>query len=204
MAPGYSATETSSVSLGGKSYDAHYLVGNYYQWNTVTAGSGIGLTSPKSASTNPNKLANAPSSICPKGWKLPTSGKYTNNGIIWPFDLEDSFYRLLYAYGYPETGSLSDPTAPVPGWKISATNPNVSMDGKTRIDYSPMYYVRSGIMNNTLGYLGNGLYWSSTITPATVVGSNLVLYHLNFTYHTIFPTQDSSQYGGFSARCLAR
>ncbi len=40
-------------------YDPHYLVGNYYQWNTATAGSG-GL------SANPS----AKNSICPKGWRL--------------------------------------------------------------------------------------------------------------------------------------
>lgn len=43
-------------------YDAHYLVGNHYQWNTATAGTGGTITS-----------GQASGSICPKGWKLPTS-----------------------------------------------------------------------------------------------------------------------------------
>ena len=46
----------------GNEYDAHYLVGNHYQWNTATAGTGGTITS-----------GQASGSICPKGWKLPAS-----------------------------------------------------------------------------------------------------------------------------------
>ncbi len=43
--------------------NAHYLLGNHYAWGTVTAGSGSVATGEQ-----------AGSSICPKGWRLPTSG----------------------------------------------------------------------------------------------------------------------------------
>ena len=49
--------------MSAAEYDAHYLAGNYYQWNTATAGTGGTITS-----------GNAAGSICPKGWRLPTSG----------------------------------------------------------------------------------------------------------------------------------
>lgn len=52
--------------------NAHYILGNYYQWNAATAGTG--------STTEANKQA--PSSICPKGWKLPTS----NDAIAGSFD----------------------------------------------------------------------------------------------------------------------
>ncbi len=42
--------------------NAHYLVGNYYQWNAATAGTGGAITG-----------GQANGSICPKGWKLPES-----------------------------------------------------------------------------------------------------------------------------------
>lgn len=42
---------------------AHYIVGNHYQWNAATAGTGGSITE-----------GQATSSICPKGWRLPTSG----------------------------------------------------------------------------------------------------------------------------------
>ncbi len=47
-------------------YDAHYLAGNYYQWNAATAGTGRTITN-----------ANASGSICPKNWQLPNSGTAT-------------------------------------------------------------------------------------------------------------------------------
>lgn len=46
--------------------NAHYLVGNYYQWNAVTAGTGGTITS-----------GQATNSICPKGWRLPTNNNST-------------------------------------------------------------------------------------------------------------------------------
>ena len=51
----------NGATVSGNQYDAHYLVGNYYQWNTATAGTG-GLM----------ETGEATSSICPKGWRLPT------------------------------------------------------------------------------------------------------------------------------------
>ena len=52
------------VDEQAKTYDAHYLVGNLYQWTAATAGTGGSFSSG----------ANATGSICPKGWTLPTGG----------------------------------------------------------------------------------------------------------------------------------
>ena len=49
-------------TVSGSTYDAHFLIGNFYQWNAATAGTGGTITSQE-----------ADNSICPKGWKLPTS-----------------------------------------------------------------------------------------------------------------------------------
>ena len=49
--------------ISGSTYNAHYLVGNLYQWNAATAGTGGTI----------DNYANATDSICPKGWRLPTS-----------------------------------------------------------------------------------------------------------------------------------
>ena len=48
--------------ISGNTYNAHYHVGNHYTWNAATAGTGGTITS-----------AEATDSICPKGWRLPTS-----------------------------------------------------------------------------------------------------------------------------------
>ncbi len=59
-------------------YDAHYLAGNYYQWNAATAGTGGTITD-----------ANATGSICPKNWKLPNANS----------DAKGTFKYLLTQYG---------------------------------------------------------------------------------------------------------
>ena len=51
--------------VDGNTYDAHYLVGNYYQFNSATAGTGASVTI---------RYDDASSSICPKGWRLPSRG----------------------------------------------------------------------------------------------------------------------------------
>lgn len=65
-------------------YDAHYLVGNRYQWNAATAGTGGAITN-----------ANAAGSICPKNWKLPNSNSVAKN----------SFGYLLQQYGVSSSAS---------------------------------------------------------------------------------------------------
>jgi uncharacterized protein (TIGR02145 family) len=59
--------------------------GAYYSWLTATAGSGATVTTPNS---------DAPYSICPKNWSLPTSlfGAYTENS--------NQQYRYLIATAY--------------------------------------------------------------------------------------------------------
>ena len=61
---------TDGTIIDGNTYDAHYLAGNYYQWNAATAGTGASVTS---------NGDNASSSICPKGWKLPANGSSTGS-----------------------------------------------------------------------------------------------------------------------------
>ena len=52
-------TDGVTYDVSTQTYDAHYLVGNYYSWNAATANS-IGYNS-----------GTATQSICPKGFKLP-------------------------------------------------------------------------------------------------------------------------------------
>ena len=77
------ADGTSNETISGTTYNAHYLVGNMYQWNTATAGSGGTITS-----------AEATDSICPKGWKLPTSNNTANGSFYYLLDQ----YSLISSY----------------------------------------------------------------------------------------------------------
>jgi uncharacterized protein (TIGR02145 family) len=55
-------TPTSIPTVANNDEFAHYVLGNHYQWNAATAGTGGTITD-----------GQATSSICPKGWRLPTS-----------------------------------------------------------------------------------------------------------------------------------
>jgi uncharacterized protein (TIGR02145 family) len=56
----FTAYNTPTTANGD--VNAHYILGNHYQWNAATAGTGGLITS-----------GQATNSICPKGWRLPTS-----------------------------------------------------------------------------------------------------------------------------------
>ncbi len=52
-------------SLDGITYDAHYLIGNFYSWSAATAGTNDNLINGQSRG-----------SLCPKGWVLPPNGAF--------------------------------------------------------------------------------------------------------------------------------
>lgn len=85
-----------TVNKAEKSYDAHYLIGTYYQYSAATAG----------GSVNGDNVSRY--SICPKGWQLPWAGGQ--------YDSFNSFYNLWNQYGTLDT---------VHGTGLS-TNPNTA------------------------------------------------------------------------------
>ncbi|MCQ2049687.1 MAG: hypothetical protein MJZ22_01590 [Candidatus Saccharibacteria bacterium] len=117
-------TQTEGYStLPADSVDRHYARGDYYSWRTATAG--VGTTSITSADVN--------ESICPAGWRLPTSNSA---------DANYSFGNLVKQYGYTGTNeSASDVT----------------------LLASPLFFARGGnIYSGSLDYQGSrGFYWSS-------------------------------------------
>ena len=109
--------EAADYKVGGAcaQYDAHYLIGNYYQWNAATVSSGGNIINTE-----------AVSSICPAGWTLPLSGE-SNNAK------SGSFYNLLAKYGL---------TTSLDGNGIDGLSYNISLAPLwyIRIGYSTPYY----------------------------------------------------------------
>ena len=91
--------EVAVVDEQAKTYDAHYLVGNYYQWNAATAGTG--------GSDIDEQYQEASASICPKGWTLPSRGTSSTTG--------NDFYGLTNAYSISSNtaGSTAITQAPL-------------------------------------------------------------------------------------------
>lgn len=120
-----------------KEYDAHYKIGNYYQWVTATAESGLKL------SVNG---ATATSSICPKGWQLPEAptGSITTS---------KSFANMFRAYGI-----VND---------VSENGETLSEKNGYGLYWKPFYGTPSGYIAPYDGYLERfmewGGAWSSTL-----------------------------------------
>ena len=111
--------------ISGSTYNAHYLVGNLYQWNAATAGTGGTITSRE-----------ATDSICPKGWKLPTSHN-SNSG---------SFQALMNAYS------------------ISSNTAGSTAITQTPLYFNPSGFVLSGSLRDAgnYGYYWSSTAYSST------------------------------------------
>lgn len=76
------------ADIEAKTYDTHYLLGNYYRLSTATAGS-----------ANLSVVANIDESICAKGWKLPT-GLGTQTDYELARSTDKSYSKLLQDSGF--------------------------------------------------------------------------------------------------------
>ncbi len=188
---------TSNNVIDDLTYDAHYLTGNYYSWSAATAGSG--------ADAGNVEGTQAANSICPKGWKLPTStdklGTGTQTNTVIPagnensFDVPGSFAYLFRQYGLATAFNAGNVTT-----QSTATS-NPLTDGNTYNIYdAPLYYLRAGQVNfPRIDIAGNsGYYWSS------VVDNSSHAFGFNFAHGNIFnPSQLGVHWYGYSVRCVA-
>lgn len=181
----------TTVDEAKKIYDAHYLAGNYYQWLAATAGSGNGLVS-TGAEEDALKLKDAPDSICPKGWALPAAGRNTVTGA--PYDRENSYYRLLLAYGYPEAG----------GYNLSSKNGYTPMINGNGLDaaVAPLYFVKGGGVEVSLGALRSVGYsgYSRSRTAYLEAGTAFAT-----GWNSVVWVSDGLvDSGGYNVRCVTR
>ncbi len=134
-------------------YDAHYLAGNYYQWNAATAGTGGTITN-----------ANASGSICPKNWKLPNSRNVSRSGF---------FYFLLSQYGV--SGSLEG-TSSVNGntYNIALSPLFITRSGYIWPGYTPPFRSagQEGSLWSSLAYSEAGRAYFLNVNNSGVGPSN--------------------------------
>ena len=152
----------------------HYHAGNYYNWTAAIASN--------NSSSLTTQYANAPNSICPKGWRLPIATN-ADQSIY-------EFGEMLYRQGITaqKIGSPVDYTA----------------NGFNNIRKAPLWFIRAGMIAD--GAVRNGaimsLYSSNTVFD---YDSDYVL---NIDKNSVYPSTyyDGwySKSGGKSVRCLAR
>ena len=143
---------------------------SYYSWDTATLGSGRNITT---------ENTDADYSICPKNWRLPTSGGMSNEG--WK---RGDFYTLASAYGANlENNSFVN----------SSTFFESAGYGTT-----PDFLLVGGYMSGSFNSGGNyGFYWSSTSGP----GSQYARF-LQFTSYSVDSGHGLNRWLGQSIRCL--
>lgn len=138
----YTYTGLVSVDFSSKTYDPHYLIGNYYQYNTATTGTAGGILS--------NSIINAPSTICPKGWTLPKR---------WSSSFGD--YSNLFATYNHKLSDIMNQAILVPAGAITR-------DGFSSIGSAGQFPIKS-IHNNT--YPNNAYFMTFDSSQATVLNT---------------------------------
>ena len=151
---------------------------SYYSWDAATLGSGRTITT---------HGADAPQSICPKGWRLPTIRVQSASN----WQTESDFYALAHQYGLDsntETGEDDNGfyTQAGPG-----TTPNFLLAGN---------YDDGSFYDDDSIYSGGsyGIYWSSTSYDESIARS------LCFDRKYVSSADPYFRYYGFSVRCLFR
>ncbi len=163
----------------------------YYSWNAATAGTGGTDSSNAIAANN-----QAPSSICPKGWTLPTGGRAgdANTESTW-----SDYYKLFRNMGLTiSTSSLS--ATGYTNWGSGDLDiVQNKLDSNSKVIYNFKYtgYVFNGSFGSGTGY---GDWWSSTAFDA----SNA--YYLRIDSSGVYPgtNYDSRRYYGYAVRCVMR
>ena len=144
---------------------------SYYSWDAATLGSGRTIAT---------ENTDAPHSICPKGWRLPTSR--TTSATNW--QTTSDFYVMAHQYGLDSTTSTSESDADFYDNAGPGTIPNFLLAG---------YY-----SNGSFEVGGSrGSYW-----PA-VSGSNTSRTRsLYFDSSSVNSALNNTRNFGFSVRCL--
>lgn len=151
LAAAPSAADVVALGVNGQSgveRAKHYLLGNYYQWNTATAGTGGAITSGQAAD-----------SICPRNWKLPISNSQANG----------SFYYLLAQYGLQanvSSGSHNIAENPLFFVRSGAINPAYSPNSSYQAaEHQGYYWSSTPSPNGTYAYYLN-FYTGANTRPS--------------------------------------
>ena len=147
---------------------------SYYSWNAATLGSGMDISSDNT---------DAPYSVCPKDWKLPTS-----RSTLELAKTSSDFYQMAVHYGLNPADVNENPDAA----------PNLcNLGGGCSTNTVPRF-LRAGHYNgSTFAYGGaTGSYWSSTASSSTIA------HNLGIHSGLVNSASSNDRRFGFSVRCL--
>ena len=151
---------------------------SYYSWDAATLGSGRNIST---------ENTDAPYSICPKGWRLPTT--YHGSGTA--AEATD-FRALMIAYGGSNSIQIYD----------STTNPTgATLYSKFGQDTTIPNFLLSGRYTDSSLYYGgsDGYYWSATSSSSSAAARNLY-----FVSSYVKSADLSIRRVGFAVRCILK
>ena len=164
----YNSGNTTNCGISGQDTPCY----SYYSWDAATLGSGRAITT---------ENTDAPYSICPKGWRLPTSGSSSSNE--WK---RGDFYKLATAYGANLESAYIDSS--------SATGSNFYNNaGPGTI---PGFLLAGRYLGGSF-LSGESYYWSSTSSSDTNSARSL-----NFNSSRVYSGSLPYRSNGLSVRCL--
>ena len=177
-----SGTETNCGGLNQKTQCY-----SYYSWIAAT----LGGKQANGTTAQTSNGYNAAASICPKGWKLPTSTTSNANAQTSPNWKTGDWYALAKAYGANlESNYLNN---------SSATGKNFYNNAGPVNNSIPNFLLAGGYSSGSFDNGGSGgYYWSST----SYNSSKAYLLYSHSSY--INSAGNSYRRYGYSVRCLAK
>ncbi|MBR3385962.1 hypothetical protein IKG68_00080 [Candidatus Saccharibacteria bacterium] len=150
---------------------------SYYSYNAATLGSGMNITTDNT---------DAPYSVCPKGWKLPTS-----RSTLELAKTSSDFYQMAIHYGL-NPADINETSDAAPTFCTSAGD----CSGAPSIPH----FLRAGHYYGSMFYNGSayGFYWSSTASGSPSARS------LDFYSGYVYSANSHYRRDGFAVRCLLR
>jgi len=167
----YNSGNTTSTCTGSGCY-------SYYSWLAATAGGKD--SSGNAVSTNGY---NAAYSICPKGWRLPTSTTSNANAQTSNNWKTGDWYALATAYGANLESNYYESAATFYNNAGPGTTPNFLLAG--------VYGRGSFLYGGSYGY-----YWSSTASSSTRA------YGLYFDSGSVASAYNNDRMSGYPVRCV--
>lgn len=172
------------IDYEAKTYDAHYAIGNYYQFNAAAARTG-GVGVVNTTTTD---------SVCPKGWKLPLGG----SGFA---ETKGSYQYLMKQYGITSVvGGTTTYDDNAQGYNIAKKPLYIAMSGN--ISVTPGASTQSAVVGNMMSY------WTS-YARGVLGGSETLPNYLGAIFgvnkNGLAPSdENASRWHGRNVRCLAR
>ena len=150
---------------------------SYYSYNAATAMSGTSISTDNT---------DAPYSICPAGWRLPTSRTTVELAQGTP---GSDFYKMAIHYGLKDSVVNEDPDND--GMNFCTLGGDCGTNTVPR-------FLRAGDYSGSTFYNGgaNGAYWSSTASSSTDA------HYLGFYSGSVYSAGSNPRRLGFSVRCL--